>query len=313
MSYKFLLPEDKKYQFIKGDPTNALNYSLGGPYDLMSATNKPGVYIIGVKVHISTKGIILKNPEPNSIKMFCPFYVGMVESNSTIFNRVVKEHYPNYCELKSKHTKELFNWSVDTNICDIYTAIEKYNYKWILNSHTRGSQIKHDLYAEMFQNHPNMLVFFQCSSYVNYLLNIDVKKAAWYDINHYEAYAFYITKSGKGKQFAKYLEETKKTIEDNFYFVYCPLDDLISSNIYEKEAECKWFLKAEYGIFTTNELENKDNNRKWKELEEAKEKGAPILNTFDFIDLDKIIFKRNILCSINTTLGNNKTHQSYYE
>jgi hypothetical protein len=304
MSYKFLLPQDNHYEFTKGDPTKSNNYSYGSPSDLKFALDNPGVYIIGVK---SSRGLILNNLELTDKEfIFCAFYVGMVESNSSIFNRVVNKHYPNYSNLKSKHTKELFNWSVGTNICEIYAAIEKYNHKWILNNQTRGSRIKHDLYAEMLLNHQNMLIFFQCSSYINYLLNIDVKKAAWYDMNHYEAYARYITKSGMGTNFGKYLEDTKKMIEDNFYFVYCSLEGMDTTNIYEKEAECKWFLKEKYEIFTSNELENKDNIRRWKELEEAKQNETPIINDFDFTDLDKIIFKRNILC--NNLKGNKKNH-----
>ena len=84
----------------------------------------------------------------------------------------------------------------------------------------------------------------------------------------------------------KYYEETKKLIKENFFFAYYRKEATDAVSLYKREAECKYFLEKEYGIYLPFHMEDEINKNRFNEL--LKYGGT---NTFDFTNLDSLIYK----------------------
>ena len=296
----FILPNG----YLKGNP---VGLNIPNP-DL----NYPGIYIIAVKANISSNGIISKGNDT-----FLPFYSGMVKCQSQIYNRVL-DHYNKYSALlpPASFRGGLFNFSVGQNVCRIYDSIELFNKSWIdVVASPKGSLHKHRFYYEMDElenfGSEDYLIYFQCSSFLNYKLNKVIATAFWGDQSQGAVRAAYgMPGTGpRGANLAAAYDSLKDFLQDSFYFVYLPLPGFTNAQILEKEADCKYFLQNDYSIFTANQLETTIGRTRYKAL--IDNPGA-FANPFGFnvpavpggISLQDIIFRRDLICTPNSTLTN---------
>jgi hypothetical protein len=244
MNVVFESPEknfDSNGNLIWPNGSNPFNKSY-----LINIPNDPGVYVIGIKVN----------------NTFYPCYIGETNSLKTRLSK----HYKERSEINSDSRKEIFNLSnISTHYKDYYNAIEEYNNLWIFNSITKGSRYKHNLYIN--KNIDDYLIYFQCSSHLNYKLNLDIKSSCWKDINHQDFYNSLLSLKNKAKSLLNSYITTKKCIEDNFYFIYTSLPDTSQQQRQVIEAEVKFKLQGQLKIFTSGDVTGKNSGiPHWKNL-----------------------------------------------
>ena len=297
----FILPNGNDY--IKGNPKGL---ELAHP-DLKC----PGVYIIGIKANIDENGNLVKGPDNE--KKFLPFYLGMVKPGSSLISRILR-HYKDFSSIRRSTVVGLFNFSLDTNACRIYDALEIFNKVWIepgYNGGTRTLLERWMLYigisaVELLNQY--LLIFFQCQTSYQFKLPVAYANANLINFkSHTQAYNIFLgAEDPVSTLLAGSYKKTKDNIRDNFYFVYLPMCDAGINDIFLKEAEAKYFLQKNYGIYTQNQLER---GHPYLGLWTGVFMQPPVLypNPFNFNlpvgnCLDIIILKRNSVCHRNPIL-----------
>ncbi len=237
--------------------------------DLNLIPNEPGVYILGVKLFL------------NGIDTFFPLYVGEA---SNLKVRLIK-HYKERSTKNSNSTKEIFDLSnILTNYKDLYEALKAYNDLWIFNSiKIGGSKKKHKMYCN--DKIEKFLLYFQCSSYLNFYLNLDVKTSCWKDMNHKDFYNYVsFLKTSTAKKIVNRYTLTKDCVKDNFYFSYCKLPNTSQAQRQVEEAQTKYYLEQLYTIYTSSDVTN-NGKTEWEYLKNNKPKNTKI----DFSKIDNLL------------------------
>ena len=113
------------------------------------------------------------------------------------------------------------------------------------------------------------LIYFQCSSQLNYKLNLNVKTSFWKDINHNEFYLFLksLRKAESIKLLQRYIA-TKNFVKNNFYFAYCELQNSTYTDRQIVEAQVKYKLENTLKIFTSSDVTVAGKNE-WKRLKDG--------------------------------------------
>jgi hypothetical protein len=245
------------------NPTNPLDFNL--------IPNEPGVYIVGVKLLL------------NGIENFFPLYVGEASNLKVRLNN----HYKERSTKNSNSTKEIFDLSnILINYKDLYEALKAYNDLWIFNSiKIGGSKKKHKMYCD--GRIEKFLLYFQCSSYLNFCLNLDVKTSCWKDFNHKYFYNHLtLLDSPTSKKIVNTYNLTKECIRDNFYFSYCILPNTSQAQRQVVEAQTKYYLEQLYTIYTSSDVTNKGKTE-WEYLK----KNNPKNTNLDFSKIDNLLIK----------------------
>jgi len=250
--------------------------------DLNLIPNEPGVYILGVKLLL------------NGIETFFPLYVGEASYLKVRLN----EHYINRSTKQSNDTKEIFDLSnILTNYKDLYEALKAYNDLWIFNSSITkgGAKKKHKMYCN--DRIEEFLVYFQCSSYLNFCLNSDVKTSCWKDFNHKYFYNHLtLLETPTSKKIVNTYNLTKECVRDNFYFSYCILPESSQAQREVVEAQTKYYLEQLYTIYTSSDVTH-DGKTEWKNLK----KNNPKNTNLDFSKIDSLLIKTNDMKIVNKT------------
>lgn len=219
-------------RFIKGNPNDPANYENGeaGRAALETLLRQPGVYVWGIK---------------NQYGKFCLLYVGI---RNDILRRI-NEHYNGNAFMGTStgvlfDLKNLYNNPVPI---DFYNRVMfQFNQLWI-NGGGNEVQRKFGLYAALL----NDIVYFQCSSFMNYYCNIPTQLAIWNNFNHTGANNEYLINIparfpdpayagilASATNLSERMIATKNIIRDNFYFIYAPFngpDGIIQSLLYEPD------------------------------------------------------------------------------
>lgn len=245
------------------NPTNPLDFDL--------IPNEPGVYIVGVKLLL------------NGIETFFPLYVGEASYLKVRLNK----HYKERSTKNSNSTKEIFDLSnILKSYKDLYEALKAYNDLWTFNSIKKGgSKKKHKMYCN--DKIEEFLIYFQCSSYLNFCLNLDVKTSCWKDMNHkdFNDYVSILNTSSSKKLLDSY-NLTKECVQDNFYFSYCILPNTSQAQRQVVESQTKYYLEQLYTIYTSSDVTN-DGKTEWEYLKNNNPKNTKI----DFSKIDNLLIK----------------------
>jgi hypothetical protein len=244
---------------INGNKIWKNGFKPTNPSDFDKIPNTPGVYVIGVKVN----------------NIFYPCYIGETGSGKGSLRSRLSKHYGERSKINSNSTKEIFDLSnISSNFKNYYRAIEEYNNLWIFNSNFKGSRQKHNLYIN--KHIDDYLIYFQCKSYLNYKLNLNVNSSCWIDINHKDFHTDLLFLKNKSSTILNSYLNTKKCFEDNFFFIYTTLSN---SNLQQRrniEAEVKFKFQNNLKIFTSSDVTGSGKSY-WKKIITS-----PILNIYDF-------------------------------
>ena len=263
-SPKTALDSDENKIWKNGfNPTNPLDFNL--------IPNEPGVYIVGVKLLL------------NGIETFFPLYVGEASDLKVRLNN----HYTERSTKNSNSTKEIFDLSnILTNYKDLYEALKAYNDLWIFNSiKIGGSKKKHKMYCN--EKIEKFLLYFQCSSYLNFCLNSDVKTSIWKDMNHKDFNDYVsLLKTSSAKKIIERYALTKDCVKDNFYFSYSILPNTSQAQRQVVEAQTKYYIEQLYIIYTSSDVTG-IGKTEWEYLK----KNNPKNTNLDFSKIDNLLIK----------------------
>ncbi|MFQ3579980.1 MAG: hypothetical protein SNJ71_07575 [Bacteroidales bacterium] len=191
-----------------------------------SIPDKPGVYIVGVKIPVSdppqlfdSSGNPIKNSE--AVEKFCPLYVGIKKN---IRERLIDHHNWNgYLNGK----KELFD--LEQSICNVYEDIFLWNKHWDKESKHSNINVKTELYSEIAKEN-NTLIWFPHESFFNHYLKLSQSQ--------YVEHTGHFGSVGDGKDLdtiktkeSSNLKEKiitiKKIIFNQYWYAYVKLDDIV--------------------------------------------------------------------------------------
>lgn len=194
----------------------------------------PGIYIVGVKIFVSGQG-----------EVFCPLYVGI---RNNLQSRI-KAHWKLNGYLNGK--KELFD--LKKSMKEVYKEIELYNKIWI-NSQKKSND-KMALGKKL-----NTLIWFNSAVFFDSLLDLPIGSSSYVDSKYWHQGTLdkdlpllknnFPNSVKKIDQLTNRIVETKKTISEQYYYVF---HEFIATDDYKS-------IKPELELIeaaTKKELENR--------------------------------------------------------
>lgn len=264
------------------DPSGKLiwqnDFKPTNPSDFDKIPNTPGVYIVGVKLSVDGK------------ETFYPLYVGIRE----LLRDRIKAHYKNGGYLNGK--KELFNLSAP--IHSIYNDIAQWNILWGgLKRGQKTNTAKLNLYNKL-----KHLIWFNNNLFFSTKLDINIGDVLFKDglSNHdfttnvdLPQLEIKNPNNLKIKNLGIEISQTKKIINDNYYFAYYEFPN--NGENYKKikgqleiiEAATKFILENQFGIYTYGHTSG-NGTKIYNNLKSS----APshIGLAFDFLKLKNFLF-----------------------
>ena len=289
MSYKFRLPTGFNPQSIN----NKLGISLWDSSLRVELGNKGGLYILFIWVKVKNGIIVPDNDDGGEYKLL-PFYGG---ESDILFPRLNNEHFPNYSRITRSYNSGIYNFCYGQKVDNTYQAMKIFNEEWIeldyKGQHKKSLQLKLNLYKKLKAleaHNQHLLLFFQCSSFWDFNLNkLPILEANLRDLKgHKKAWPFYGLDDKS--PLVTSLKNTKKMISEKFIFAYCELGGSVNERLF-KEAECKFFLQKEFGIYLPNHMNwGKANFKRWEELSN----NINVVNPFDFSEIEGLIYRPHV-------------------
>jgi hypothetical protein len=225
--------------------------------------NKPGVYIVGVKIDID-----------NQREKFCPLYVGETKN---IQNRIW-EHYEEHLNGR----KAVFDLS--SPIKEIYKDI---NY-WSKNK----PKTKKSIFPSKAQL-PNTLIWHNDVRFFNTFFNFDGSKYINH-LGHFYSLQFdlpqimknYPLLNNDSSNLIGRIQSSLNIYKNNFFFFYFEKPYSHSFTLQQIEAATKFQLQKDHKIYTISAVNNKNGGTNmWSDLVNGKIVGPK----FDFSEMAKEI------------------------
>lgn len=195
-----------------------------------SIPDKPGVYIVGVKIPVSDpkqfdeKG----NQIDIAVEKFCPLYVGIKKN---IRERLIDHHNWNgYLNGK----KELFD--LKQSICNVYEDIFLWNIHWDKESKHSNINVKTKLYSEIAKKN-NTLIWFPHESFFNRYLKLSQSQYVEHT-GHFGSVGdgkdLDIIKTKESSDLKEKIITIKKIIFNQYWYAYVTLDDIVQQVLNDK-------------------------------------------------------------------------------
>lgn len=222
---------------LSSDPTCPKPWQFDPKY-FDSIPDKPGVYIVGVKIPVSDPKQFDENGKPidKAVEKFCPLIVG----EASKLKHRIKQHWTGTGGSSLIAGKELFDLDIKGNTNLLYDSIAKLNdFRSLITSGHKGGnnntllnfpsdckkcEAEKKMFKELIKD-KNSLIWFPNPMFFNELLDDKCWQSSLYyhdaDFYSHTTSLYYdLPKSSKSRPLIEKIVETKKIISSRFWFAY---------------------------------------------------------------------------------------------